>query len=245
MNTPLVVVAGGSSASGVAVARALLGAGMRVLTVGSDDGRIRAAAQLAGGAVPLSCDLADPAAVTRLAAGIRADHGPVDGLIHLVGGWRGGAGIAGQADADWEFLRTTVLETLRNTSKAFYADLAASPVGRLAIVSSTAVTSPGPGDANYASVKAAAETWVKAVAAGFASGQGAGSASGEAAAPSVSAAVVLVVKALVDDAMRARSPERRFPGFTDVGVLGQAVADLFAAPAAQLNGARLILDTVS
>src|SRR6185312_6093701 len=104
MNTPLVVIAGGSSASGVAVAGALLAAGLRVLTVGSDAGRISAAAGLTPGAVPLVCNLADPEDVAELAAGIREGYGPVDGLIHLVGGWRGGAGIAGQSDSDWDFL---------------------------------------------------------------------------------------------------------------------------------------------
>ena len=250
MNSPLVLIAGGSSASGVAVARALIDAGMRVLTVGSDAGRIGAAAGLAGGAVPLSCDLTDPEAVAALAAQVRQDFGPVDGLIHLVGGWRGGTGIAGQTDADWDFLCTTVLTTLRNTSKAFYADLAASAVGRLAIVSSTTVTSPAAGDANYAAVKAAAETWVRSVAAGFATGAANPGGTPDGGTPvgggeNTSAAVVLVVKALVDDGMRARSPERRFPGFTDVAVLGRAVTDLFGTQAAGINGARLLLDTIS
>lgn len=240
MNSPLVLIAGGSSAAGVAVARALLGAGMRVLTVGSDAGRISAAADLTAGAVPLVCNLADPEDVAALAADIREGYGPIDGLIHLVGGWRGGPGIVGQSDADWDFLHTSVLTTLRVTSKEFYNDLAASPVGRLAIVSSTTVTSPAAGDANYAAVKSAAETWVRAVSAGFQAG---GTEAG--GARNSSAAVVLVVKALVDEGMRARSPERRFPGFTDVSVLGRAVVDLFSTPAAGINGARLLLDTIS
>ena len=249
MTSPLVVIAGGSSAAGVAVAQALLGAGMRVLTVGSDAGRIQAAASLTAGAVPLVCNLGDPEDVADLAEDIHEGFGPVDGLIHLVGGWRGGEGVNGQSDVDWDFLHTTVLTTLRTTSRAFYDDLAASPVGRLAIVSSTSVTDPKAGDANYASIKAAAETWVRSVAAGFAAGSPAadeaGTASGEVAADGGAAGVVLVVKALVDDAMRARSPERRFPGFTDVAVLGQAVAGLFSTPAAELNGARIILDSNS
>ncbi|MFQ4149351.1 SDR family oxidoreductase [Arthrobacter sp. LAPM80] len=234
MSKPLVLVAGGSSAAGIAVARALLGAGMRVLTVGSDAGRIGAAAQAAGGAVPLVCDLSDPGSVAALAARIHADFGAVDGLIHLVGGWRGGATLTDQGDADWDFLNTSVLTTLRNTSRAFYDDLADSPVGRLAIVSSTSVTAPTAGNANYATVKAAAETWVRSVAHGFKTG---------AAAPAdSSAAVVLVVKALLDDGMRQRSPERTFPGFTDVGVLAEAVVGLFSADAHAINGTRVILD---
>ncbi|WP_425860749.1 SDR family oxidoreductase [Arthrobacter sp. TWP1-1] len=240
--TPLVVIAGGSSAAGIAVARSLVAAGLRVLTVGSDAGRITAAAELTGGAVPLACDLADAGAVATLAAQIRAEFGSVDGLIHLVGGWRGGGGIVAQSDADWDFLHTSVLTTLRNTSRAFYDDLAASPVGRLAIVSSTSVTAPTAGNASYAAIKAAAEAWVQSIAQGFAAqaAKTAQAAQHEAAeAPEPSAAVVLVVKALVDDPMRERSPERSFPGFTDVSVLAESVTGLFSTPG--LNGARIIL----
>lgn len=241
MNTqPLVLIAGGSSAAGIAVASALLGAGMRVLTIGSDAGRITAAAELAGGAVPLVCNLSDPASVAALASDVHRDFGPVDGLIHLVGGWRGGGGMAGQSDADWDFLHTSVLTTLRNTSRAFYDDLAASPGGRLAIVSSTSVTAPTAGNANYAAVKSAAETWVQALAQDFATPPPTTEA-GAPAATTGPAAVVLVVKALVDEGMRARAPKRAFPGFTDVAVLGEAVTGLFSRPAAELNGARIIL----
>jgi 3-oxoacyl-[acyl-carrier protein] reductase len=227
--TAPIVVAGGSSAAGIAVASALVTAGFKVITVGSDAGRIGAAAARTGGAVPLVCDLADPAAVTALADTVRTEHGPACGLIHLVGGWRGGKDLAAQSDADWDFLHRSVLTTLRNTSRAFHSDIAASPTGRLAIVSSTAVTAPTPGNANYVAVKAAAEAWVQAVAAGLNPETG-------------PAAVVLVVKALVDSAMRAASPERKFPGFTDVAALGQTVVGLFSTPAGQLNGARIVLN---
>ncbi|GAA4658220.1 SDR family NAD(P)-dependent oxidoreductase [Arthrobacter cryoconiti] len=229
---PLVVIAGGSSAAGVAVAQALVSAGFRVATVGSDAGRIKAAADQTGGALPFTCDLADPESVASLAEQIHHDHGTVDGLIHLVGGWRGGKGLAAQTDADWDFLHHSVLTTLRNTTRTFYADIAASPVGRIAIVSSTSVTAPTLGNANYAAIKAAAETWVQALASGLA---------GE-TTENTAAAVVLVVKALVDDAMRAKAPERKFPGFTDVAVMGQTVVGLFSTPAAQLNGDRIVLN---
>ena len=53
--------------------------------------------------------------------------------------------------------------------------------------------------------------------------------------------MVFVVKALVDAAMRAKSPERSFPGFTDVEDLAAAAVGLFSAPAADLNGRRLLL----
>lgn len=243
-----VLVAGGSSPSGIAVARALRGAGHTVFTVGSDPARIEAAAAEAGdGVVPLACDLADPAAVRDLHASLTGRAGRVDGVIHLVGGWRGAKGITDQSDEDWAFLERNAVTTLRNVSRTFYDDLAASDAGRLAIVSSTAVASPTAAGASYAAAKAAAEAWTLAVADGFRRAQsgnsGSSAASGTAAEPveQRSAAVVFVVKALVDAAMRAASPERKFPGFTDVEELAAAAVGLFRTPAAELNGRRLPL----
>ena len=56
-----------------------------------------------------------------------------------------------------------------------------------------------------------------------------------------SAALVFVVKALVDDRMRAAQPERKFPGYTDVSVLADAVQRIFDLDTEQINGQRLSL----
>lgn len=234
-----VLVAGGSGASGIAVARALSGAGHTVFTVGSDADRIAAAAAAAGeGVVPLTCDLADPAAVAALRGDFAGRGVRLDGVIHLVGGWRGAKGIADQPDEDWDFLELNAVTTLRNVSRAFYDDLAASGTGRLAMVSSTTAAAPTAGAASYAAAKAAAEAWTLAVADGFRRDQ---SGHKEHPVEQHSAAVVFVVKALVDDAMRAAAPERKFPGYTDVADLAAAVVRLFDTPAGELNGRRLPL----
>lgn len=222
-----ILVAGAASASGIAVCTALAADGATVVAVGSNATRLENAFTALPGAELRTCDLSRPADVARLAADLQETHGGIDGLIHLVGGWRGGGTLADQSDEDWDFLQTSILTTLRNSSRSFYDQLAASPHGRLAIVSSTAVDSPTPGNAGYAAAKAAAESWVQSIAAGF-DGTDA-------------AAVVLVVKALVDDAMRAAQPDRRFPDFTDVSELGRAAVRLFSTPAASLNGRRISL----
>jgi NADP-dependent 3-hydroxy acid dehydrogenase YdfG len=238
-----ILVAGGSSPSGIAVARALRSAGHAVFTVGSDAARIRAAAAEAGtGVVPLACDLADPAAVRDLHAELAARAGHIDGVIHLVGGWRGAKGITDQSDEDWDFQERNAVTTLRNVSRAFYDDLAASDTGRLAIVSSTAVASPTAGGASYVAAKAAAEAWTLAVADGFRRAQSGNSGTTAGPVEQHSAAVIFVVKALVDAAMRAASPERKVPGFTDVEELAAAAAGLFRTPAGELNGRRLPLN---
>jgi hypothetical protein len=50
-----------------------------------------------------------------------------------------------------------------------------------------------------------------------------------------------VIKALVDDRMRADFPNRRFPGFTDVDELAARIGGLWSMDAAELNGARILL----
>jgi 3-oxoacyl-[acyl-carrier protein] reductase len=208
-----VLIAGATSAAGVAVAAALAGAGARVLAVGSNADRLGRVRAVAPDASVYVCDLADFAAVTALAAAVHAEHGPLDGLVHLVGGWRGGGGLDGQTDEDWDFLHTRVLTTLRNTTRAFNADLLASMTGRLAIVSSVSVDAPTPGGANYASVKAAAETWTRAVGHGFGK------------AGDTAAAVIFAVRGL--EGLEPR--------------LAAEVLALWDSPAADLNRTRRIL----
>lgn len=235
MNNLTVVVAGGSSPSGVAAATAFSQAGHRVYTIGSSPERIEAAAaestRASGHAVtPLVCDLTDHDAVQRLAAQVTAEAGGVDGVLHLVGGWRGGTSLLDQSDDDWDFLHRQAVLTLRNTSRAFLPALITSPAGRFAMVGSTIAEHPTAKGANYAAAKAAAEAWTLAVADAFR-----GAETGRAAA------VVLAVKSLVDQAQRTAQPERKFPGYTDVTQLAQAALDLFGQDAQEINGSRRIL----
>ncbi|WP_285137787.1 SDR family oxidoreductase [Microbacterium sp. lyk4-40-TSB-66] len=162
-----VLLAGGTSAAGRACARALSDAGAHVLIVGSDDDRLAAVSTEIPGVAVERCDLTDGDAVDALRDRVHAAHGRVDGILHLVGGWRGGGGLAGQNDDDFAFLLRS-LTALRHVSRAFDDDIRTSDAGRLAIVSSMAVARPLAGGANYAAVKAASEAWVRAVAQGYA-----------------------------------------------------------------------------
>lgn len=212
MTGRLVLIAGATSTSGEAVARALAAAGATVLAVGTRKEALDALAAAVPGVDTRVCDLADRDAVAELAMRIHLTFGAVDGLIHLVGGWRGGGGLTGQTDEDWDALERA-FRTLRNTTRVFYDDLVASPAGRLAIVSSTAVDSPYAGGANYAAAKAAADAWTRAVAQGFAK-----------EAPDAAAAV-FVVKSLA--------------GLEDR--LGEEAVRLWQSPAADVNGTRIPL----
>jgi len=216
----LVLIAGATSASGHAAARALAAAGARVVAVGHDPAKL--APLVALGAHTEAADLTDEAAVAALARRVHDDHGRVDGILHLVGGWRGGGGLAGQSDADFRFLEQS-LTALRHVSRAFDDDLRASDAAREAIVSSAAVSRPLAGGANYAAVKAASEAWTRAVAQGFAK------AARDAGVPLRAAAVVFRVKAL--------------HGLEDM--LAEAYVGLWAEDAAAVNDTVVPLEAAS
>jgi NADP-dependent 3-hydroxy acid dehydrogenase YdfG len=234
----LVVVTGAAGTAGRPVTLALADAGARVVAVGQSPQRLsELAAQIPGLAVEVA-DLGDPNSVLQLSRRIHAGHGPVDGIVHLVGGFRGGATFGANTEADWRFLDNGLIQTLRHVTLAFHDDLVASTAGRAVIVSGTAVDAPSAGSANYAAAKAAAEAWMRALADSLRRSQAGRK---DDPLPQTSAAVILVVKALVDVAMREAAPERKFPGFTDVQDLATQIVALWSADAAELNGARIPL----
>ncbi|GAB3524977.1 SDR family oxidoreductase [Arthrobacter monumenti] len=238
-DNPTVLIAGATSPSGAATAAALSEAGASVIAVGTNPDRLHRLSAVAEGVTGYVCNLSDAEEVDSFAAQLHNDSGPIDGLIHLVGGWRGGNGIPGQSDEDWDFLHSHVFTTLRNTSRTFYPDLLASDAGRMAIVSSTAAAKPTASGANYSAAKAAAEAWTMAVADGFRRAQ---SGRKEDPEPQRAAAAAFIIKALVDDTMREANPERAFAGYTDVRQLGEAFVEFMTADAATANGTRIPLN---
>lgn len=206
----VVLIAGATSAAGLAATRALVAAGARVVAVGRDASKLEPLA--AEGADTEVCDLTDESAVGALADRVHETFGAVGGVLHLVGGWRGGGGLAGQSDADYRFLERS-FTALRHVSRAFDDDLRESDAARLAVVSSTAVGRPLAGGANYAAVKAATEAWARAVAQGFAKS------ARDAGRPLAAASVVFRVKSL--------------DGLEEA--LAQRFADLWRSDAAEVN----------
>lgn len=200
-----VLLAGATSAAGLATARALIDAGARVIATGRSAERLGALADAGA-----QTEVADATSLDDMTA-LAAKLSPVDAVVSLVGGWRGGGGLAGQSDDDFAAL-LPALHAVRATSRAFDAALKASDAGRFAIVSSTAVARPLAGGANYASVKAAAEAWTRAVAQGY-------------------------TKAAKDagEPLRAASVIFRAAGALDADALAAAVRGLWDADAALLN----------
>jgi NAD(P)-dependent dehydrogenase (short-subunit alcohol dehydrogenase family) len=173
-------------------------------------------------------DLLDEEAARGWCGALVERFGRVDGLMHLVGGWRGGSPLHEAPLADWDLLHDLLIRTVQHTSRAFHRALVASPAGRFALVSAKQAQSPSNENASYAAAKAAAEAWTLALADGFARG---GSAT----------ANIVVVDAILTPRMRAEAPEKDFAGFTPAEHIADALAFLCSDAAAEMNGQRLVL----
>ena len=153
--------------------------------------------------------------------------GNVDGLLHLVGGWRGGDPIESFDMDDYEWLHDLLVRTLQNASRAFHGALTESGNGRFALVSSTQAQAPNGTNAAYAATKAAAESWTLALADSF---EGTGA-----------TANIVVVNAILTPAMRERNPDKEYPTFTPAEAIADALAYLCSDAAGRMNGQRLEL----
>jgi NAD(P)-dependent dehydrogenase (short-subunit alcohol dehydrogenase family) len=172
-------------------------------------------------------DLLDEGEAREWCAALVERFGHVDGLLHLVGGWRGGVPLHEAPLSDWDLLHDLLIRTVQHTTRAFHDQLAASPNGRFVLVSAKQARQPSNSNAAYAAAKAAAEAWTLALADGF---------RGTAAT-----ANIVVVDAILTPQMRAESPGKQFPAFTPAEHIAEAIAFLCSDAAAEMNGQRFPL----
>ncbi|MFE6668155.1 SDR family NAD(P)-dependent oxidoreductase [Streptomyces sp. NPDC057697] len=235
----VVAVAGAAGPAGRAALMRLAEAGATVVASDADAARLAEAVDAAryahGGATVTgdTVDLLDLGAAREWAARTEKEFGRIDGLVHLVGGWRGSRSFAETDLADWNLLEKLLIRTVQHTSLAFQEGLQRSDRGRYVLISAAGASKPTAGNAAYAASKAAAEAWTLALADAF---RKAGGDEGPR-----TAAAILVIKALVHDAMRAERPNAKFAGFTDVEELADAIAGVWDRPAPEVNGKRLWL----
>lgn len=235
----VVAVAGAAGPAGAAALLRLAEEGATVVAADADVERLALAVDAArfahGGArvTGETVDLLELDATREWAARTEKEFGHVHGLVHLVGGWRGSATFAETDLADWDALHNLLVRTVQHTSLAFEAPLKRSGNGRYLLVSAAGASNPTAGNAAYSASKAAAEAWTLALGDAFRK-------AGGDAGPSAAAAI-LVVKALVNDQMRADRPNAKFAGFTDVKELAETITGTWSKPTEEVNGKRLWL----
>jgi NAD(P)-dependent dehydrogenase (short-subunit alcohol dehydrogenase family) len=230
----VIAIAGAAGGLGPAVARRLAADGASLALTDRDQERLDSLTselelEQDRGLDARVVDLLDQEAAGAWAEGLVDRFGRVDGLLHLVGGWRGGEPLASFDLGDYEILHDLLVRTVIHATRAFHDQLAASEHGRFVLVSSAQAQDPDGTNAAYGATKAAAETWTLALADSFRK------------AESAATANVIVVNAILTEAMRAESPEKPFRTFTSAEDIAGAIAFVCSDAGQKMNGKRLPL----
>ena len=163
------IVTGGSGALGQAVTRRFLAEGAVVCVpwiVEKERERLEASVDDAARARLMleRCDVADDAAMARLAAAVLERHRRVDVLVSLVGGFAMGD-LLHTDRALWDSMLTLNLTTAYVAARAVVPHMLAGGGGRVVGVGSRAVVPPTGGLIAYTVAKAAVIAFVQALAA--------------------------------------------------------------------------------
>jgi 3-oxoacyl-[acyl-carrier protein] reductase len=163
------LVTGGTRGIGLAIARALLGAGAKVAVVGRDQGRAEAtAAELGSGAFGVACDVAQAEQVERAVTAAESALGPVDILVNNAGLTRDNI-LLRLTDADWDAVMGANLKGAFHTTRAVIKGMMKRRTGRIVNITSVVGLTGNKGQANYAASKAGLIGFTKSVAKEYAS----------------------------------------------------------------------------
>jgi 3-oxoacyl-[acyl-carrier protein] reductase len=148
------LVTGGARGIGLAIARALAADGARVAVLARSAGELEAAAAETG-ALPLTADVRDQAAVEAAVAKVAEELGPVDLLVNNAG-TLAALGPLAETDPDdwWLDVETSLRGTLLCT-RAVLPGMLERGGGTIVNVSSYAAIRPSPNQSGYAAAKAA------------------------------------------------------------------------------------------
>jgi NAD(P)-dependent dehydrogenase (short-subunit alcohol dehydrogenase family) len=233
LDTRVIAIAGAAGGLGPVVCERLAAAGATLALTDRDQGRLgEVVAELGVDSERVDAkvvDLLDEPAAVGWAKALDERFGRIDGLLHLVGGWKGGEPLATFALADYEFLHDLLVRTVIHTTRAFHDYLAASEHGRFVLVSSSQAQAPDGTNAAYGATKAAAEAWTLALADSFRE------------AGSAATSNIVVVNAIVTPGMRAESPEKEFRTFTSAEQIAEAIEFVCSDGGQKMNGKRLAL----
>lgn len=151
------VVTGAGSGIGAAIAEGLSAAGARVAIVDRDAAAAeRVASTLVargGSALPVTCDIADEAAVEIAAERVRAALGPCEVLVNNAGLLRPG-GLDSVTLAEWNAVLAVNLGGYLLCSRAFGRDMLARGRGSIVHVASISARHPQTGSGAYSASKA-------------------------------------------------------------------------------------------
>jgi 3-oxoacyl-[acyl-carrier protein] reductase len=157
-------VTGSTRGIGLAIARALYGAGANVAIAGRDPERARAVAgELGSRATGVACDVAVAEQVETAITAAESALGPVDILVNNAGLTRDNI-LLRLTEADWDAVLDANLKGAFHTTRVTIKGMMKRRSGRIINVSSVVGLSGNKGQANYAASKAGLIGFTKSVA---------------------------------------------------------------------------------
>jgi NAD(P)-dependent dehydrogenase (short-subunit alcohol dehydrogenase family) len=164
----VVVITGATGGLGRVATRAFAAAGARLALAGTDEGRLRELAREAGLAddqwTAVVADLRDRDATHRALSEATGRLGPIDVLLHLVGGYAGGTPIAELDPADVREMLEQHLWTTLHVTQAIVPGMVDRGWGRVLAVSAPVAVEPTAKSAPYAVGKASEEALLRTLA---------------------------------------------------------------------------------
>jgi NAD(P)-dependent dehydrogenase (short-subunit alcohol dehydrogenase family) len=152
-----VLITGAAGGLGIATCRVFADSGAKVIAVDRKWTEPQAFATIAA-------DLTTGEGCNTMIADALSD-GPIDALVHLVGGFSGGTTIAETSDQTWDLMMNVNLRIAFNVMRAALKPMMAAGHGKIAAIGSRAAVEASPNLAAYAVSKAALVALVKNVAA--------------------------------------------------------------------------------
>lgn len=166
------MIAGATGQLGPAVAERFASDGARLALLARSADKLEAlVSSLPGGAdrhLGLPADLSTRSGADEAAASVRSRLGPPQVLLHLVGGYAGGASVEMADETAWRALFELNLWTAFHAMRAFLPDIRSARDGRIVTISTTVTAAPGANTGSYAASKAALEALTVSVARDFA-----------------------------------------------------------------------------
>jgi NAD(P)-dependent dehydrogenase (short-subunit alcohol dehydrogenase family) len=161
MKEKIVFISGAKGGLGTAITESFLA--QEATVIGSSRG-ISAADFPQPNFRPLAADLTNPGEVRQAVGKVIADHGRLDVLIHVLGGFAGGDPITATTDKTWETMRKLNLDAAFYLLRETIPHLRKSTNGRIVAIGSLAAEVPHANLGAYVIFKTALTTLIRTVA---------------------------------------------------------------------------------
>ncbi len=223
-----VLITGGTGALGGAVTERFLADGHQVAVswlVPREHEALRSTYGDRADLHPFEADVTDEASVARLVQEVRNAAGPVEVLVHLVGGWHGGQPVHEHATDAWHRMQQLNVTSAFLCSRAVLGPMRERNWGRIVFVSARTARVGRAGQAAYAVAKAGVAVLAETIAE-------------ENLDRSVTANCV--APSVIDtEANRRAMPDADWSRWVTPAKLADAIAFLASDPAGELRGAWL------